>query len=377
VKRSFLALIILASATLAQSTKWTEKEAADWYAKQPWLVGSNYIPTYAVNQLEMWQAASFNPVRIDMELTWAEQLGMNTMRVFLHHMLWQQDPGGFKRRIDRFLDIAKKHKIRPMFVLFDSCWDPFPQLGIQRAPRPGIHNSGWVQSPGAKALTDVDRMGQILSYAQEVVQAFANDDRILAWDVWNEPDNMNGSSYGKSEPSNKLELVRTWLPKAFEYARAGIPSQPLTSGLWHGDWSPEKISAFDKLQIDLSDVVSFHSYDPPEEFEKRVKWLEELHRPILCTEYMARPRGSTFQGVLPIAKQHRVAAYNWGFVAGKSQTFLPWDSWQNPYVDRQPSVWFHDIFTADGKPYRPEETAFIREITASANAKAKGKGAGK
>jgi hypothetical protein len=202
VKRLFLAVLFLASTALAQSTKWTDKEAADWYAKQPWLVGSNYIPTYAINQLEMWQAASFNPVRIDMELTWAEQLGMNTMRVFLHHMLWQQDPGGFKRRIDRFLDIAKKHKIRPMFVLFDSVWDPFPELGFQHAPRPGVHNSGWVQSPGAKALTDVEHMGRVLAYAQEIVQAFANDDRILAWDVWNEPDNMNGNSYGKSEPAN-------------------------------------------------------------------------------------------------------------------------------------------------------------------------------
>jgi hypothetical protein len=141
------------------------------------------------------------------------------------------------------------------------------------------------------------------------------------------------------------------------------------------------MGAFEKLQLELSDVVSFHSYNPPEEFEKRVKWLEELHRPILCTEYMARPRGSTFQTILPIAKEHKIAAYNWGFVAGKTQTFLPWDSWQNPYVDRQPSVWFHDILTADGKPYRPEETAFIREITASANAatsaKPKRKGAGK
>jgi len=380
VKRLSLAILLFASAALAQSTKWTEKEAADWYAKQPWLVGSNYIPSYAINQLEMWQAASFNPVRIDIELTWAERLGMNTMRVFLHHMLWQQDAGGFKKRIDKFLDIAKKHKIRPIFVLFDSCWDPFPELGIQRAPRPGIHNSGWVQSPGAKALTDLDRMGQVLTYAQDVVQAFANDDRVLAWDVWNEPDNTNGGSYAKSEPANKLELLRTWLPKAFEYARAGIPSQPLTTGLWHGDWSPDKLGAFEKMQLDLSDVVSFHSYDPPEEFEKRVKWLEEQHRPILCTEYMARPRGSTFQGILPIAKQHKVAAYNWGFVAGKTQTYLPWDSWQNPYVNRQPPVWFHDIFTAEGQPYKPEETAFIREIIPTAPAKpvkAKGKGAGK
>ena len=140
-----------------------------------------------------------------MELGWAESLGMNTMRVFLHDLLWQQDPGGFRKRIDRFLAIAKKHKIRPIFVLFDSCWDPFPGTGHTASPRPGVHNSGWVQSPGAKALTDPKQEIRLLEYVQDVVLAFATDDRILAWDVWNEPDNTNGSSYGRSEPRNKVD----------------------------------------------------------------------------------------------------------------------------------------------------------------------------
>ncbi len=357
-------LVIVSTSVSAQAPRWTAKEASEWYAKQPWLAGSNYIPSYAINQLEMWQAETFNLTRIDLELAMAESLGMNTMRVFLHDLLWQQDPGGFKRRIDRFLDVAKKHKIRPMFVLFDSCWNPFPELGHQRSPRPGVHNSGWVQSPGARELTDPNMQTRFLKYAQEVVYAFNNDDRILAWDIWNEPDNTNDSSYGKSEPKNKVELVRAVLPTVFEYVRAGMPTQPLTSGLWRGDWSSkDKLSPMEKLQVELSDVISFHNYDKPEEFEKRVKWLEAFGRPILCTEYMARGNGSTFQGTLPIAKKYKVAAYNWGFVAGKTQTWLPWDSWQHPYTDRQPSVWFHEIFTAEGQPYRQEEVDLIRELT--------------
>jgi hypothetical protein len=208
-----------------------------------------------------------------------------------------------------------------------------------------------------------------------VVEAFSGDDRALAWDLWNEPDNTNDSSYGSSEPRNKVELVQALLPRVFEFARAARPQQPLTSGVWKGDWSsPDKLSAMEKLQLGLSDVVSFHNYDKPEEFEKRVRWLQAWHRPLLCTEYMARGNGSTFQGTLPIAKKYNVAAYNWGFVAGKTQTWLPWDSWQRAYTDREPAVWFHDIFKTGGEPYKQEEVNFIRQITGrGAKAKAAGK----
>src|SRR5947209_6956564 len=133
--------------------RWNLSKAESWYASQPWLVGSNYIPAYAINELEMWQADTFDPKRIDLELGWAESIGLKTMRVFLHDLLWQ-DSAGFTERLNTFLEIADKHHIKPIFVLFDSCWDPNPQLGKQREPRPGVHNSGWMQSPGAKARSE-------------------------------------------------------------------------------------------------------------------------------------------------------------------------------------------------------------------------------
>ena len=361
IRLIFVALLL--SNAFAQP-RWSEKAASDWYAKQPWLVGSNYIPATAINELEMWQADSFDAKRIDMELGWAESLGMNTMRVFLHDLLWQQDPEGFRKRIDEFLTIAGKHKIRPMFVLFDSCWDPFPKLGKQRAPRPGVHNSGWVQSPGAEALKDPAQYPRLEVYVKGVVGAFAKDPRILAWDIWNEPGNANDDSYRKLEPANKGELVLALVPKVFAWTRAAGASQPLTSGVWTGDWSaPGKLDPMARIQLDLSDVVSFHSYDPPDQFRQQVVSLAWLHRPLLCTEFMARGNGSTFQGTLPIAKKYRVAAINWGLVQGKTQTNLPWDSWQKPYIDRAPAVWFHEVFYTDGRPYRTEEVKFIREMT--------------
>jgi hypothetical protein len=359
-----LYLLLFAGALLGQPAPWTAKKAQSWYAKQPWLVGSNYVPASAINELEMWQAQTFDPAGIDKELGWAQGIGMNTMRVFLHDLPWKEDSEGFKKRIDAFLAICDKHKIKPMFVLFDSVWDPQPHLGPQRAPRPGVHNSGWVQSPGAAALTDESQYPRLEAYVKGVVGAFGRDKRVLAWDIWNEPDNLNGSSYGKLEPKNKKEIVLELLPRAFAWARSMNPRQPLTSGIWHEDPAkPETLSPMAKEQLELSDVVSFHNYSPPAKFEQEVKWLQGYGRPIICTEYMARPQGSTFEDILPVAKKEKVGAINWGFVAGKSQTFLPWDSWQHPYVDRQPPVWFHDIFHADGTPYRPAETAFIRKET--------------
>jgi hypothetical protein len=352
----------------SQSARWTEKAANDWYAKQPWLVGSNYIPATAINELEMWQADSFDPQRIDLELGWAESIGLNTMRVFLHDLPWQQDAEGFRKRIDTFLQIAAKHHIKPLFVLFDSCWDANPQLGKQRDPRPGVHNSGWVQSPGTKALQDQAQYPRLERYVKGVLGAFAKDDRVLGWDVWNEPDNSNGGRDGDLTPETKSEIVLKLLPRVFEWARAMHPTQPLTSGVWKGDWSSlEKLSPVEKIQIELSDVISFHSYDKSEEFEKRVLWLQQYHRPILCPEYMARSNGSTFQGTLPIARKYRVAAINWGLVAGKTQTYYPWDSWQHPYVDHEPAMWFHDIFQTIGQPYDDKEVAFIKQIIAGEN----------
>ncbi|HLH04872.1 MAG TPA: cellulase family glycosylhydrolase [Bryobacteraceae bacterium] len=361
-RAAVFALAFLSSTYAAE--RWTPEQANSWYAKQPWLIGSNYLPAYASNELEMWQAETFDPKRIDLELGWAQNLGMTTMRVFLHDLLWKQDPDGFKKRIDTFLSICQKHHIRPLFVLFDSCWDPDPKLGPQPAPRPGIHNSRWVQSPGAKALDDPGEYPRLEAYVKGVVGAFASDDRVLGWDIWNEPDNHNNSSYGPQDPKDKTERVLKLLPQAFAWARAANPSQPLTSGVWHDVPAAPgaEIPPMAKEQLDLSDIVSFHNYDPPAKFDSEVVWLDRYHRPVICTEYMARPQGSTFQGILPVAKKDHVGAINWGFVAGKSQTYLPWDSWQHPYTDRQPPVWFHDIFRENGTPYRPAEVQFIKQI---------------
>ena len=362
-----IAVGLYASTAGGQTARWTEPKANAWYAQQPWLVGSNYVPKSAINQLEMWQAATFDATQIDRELNWAESMGMNTMRVFLHDLLWQQDAAGFQKRIDQFLTIASRHHVRPLFVLFDSCWDPLPHLGPQHPPIPGVHNSGWVQSPGATALADRNQYPRLKSYVQGVVAAFAKDDRILGWDVWNEPGSDNAGSYPKEElkEKDKIALVTALLPQVFEWAREAKPVQPLTSGVWAVDTSADgaDIGELQQIQLRESDIVTFHHYSWPEYFRREVAWLKKYNRPVICTEFMARSVGSTFDAILPIAKEERVGAINWGFVAGKTQTYLPWESWQHPYILDQPPVWFHEVLRPDGAPYREAEVSLIRQLT--------------
>ncbi|TRZ42939.1 cellulase family glycosylhydrolase [Robertkochia solimangrovi] len=346
---------------------WSKEKANEWYAAQPWFVGANFNPRTAINQLEMWQEDTFDPETIDQELGWAENIGMNAMRVYLHDLVHKNDAEGMYKRMDQFLKIADQHQIKILFVLFDSCWDPFPEAGKQRAPKPHVHNSGWVQSPGQKALKDESQYPRLEKYVKETIAQFANDDRILGWDVWNEPDNMTGPSYEAVEIPNKAALVLPLLKKTFEWARSVNPSQPLTSGVWTGDWSdPNTMQPMHTMQLEQSDIITFHNYSDPADFEKNIKELQRYGKPIICTEYMARPNGSTFAGFLPVAKKYNVGMINWGFVDGKSQTKYPWDSWTKTYT-AEPEVWFHEVFRSNGEPYDPKETQLIRELTSEVN----------
>ncbi len=345
--------------------KWTAEQAAAWQARQPWLVGCNFSPSTAINQLEMWQAETWDPVTIDRELGWAGELGFTSVRVFLHDLAWKQDPKGFLKRMDQFLDMADRHGIGVMFVLFDAVWDPFPKPGKQRDPKPHVHNSGWVQSPGAEILGNPARHDELKPYVQEVIKRFRNDRRVQVWDIFNEPDNPV-PQYRDVELKNKAEMALVLLRKAFVWAREVNPSQPITCGVWIGTWAdPTKLTEMERVQLEESDVISFHSYGNLEEAKQCVNNLRRYGRPILCTEYMARPRGSRFDPILGYFKSEGVGAYNWGFVDGKTQTIYPWDSWTQTYT-AEPPEWFHDILRRDGTPYRAEEVRYIKSLTRDA-----------
>ncbi len=350
-----LVVLLLTVACLAQkapSGQWSAQKAKNWYTQQPWLVGCNFSPSTAINQLEMWQADTFDPDTIDRELGWAASIGMNTARVYLHDLLWTQDSEGFLERIDLFLDICKKHNIRPMFVLFDSCWNPHPKLGKQPEPKPHLHNSGWVQSPHIDVIKNPERIDTLEPYVKGVLGRFKDDVRVLMWDLYNEPGN-------KQEDHESLVLLK----KVFKWARQVNPSQPLTTGLWEGDWQKDKLSELNKYMLDHSDVITFHAYHGLDRTKEKFNNLKPYGRPLLCTEYMARTVGSMFTEHLPYFKENHIGAYNWGLVAGKTQTQYPWESLRKDFT-AEPEVWFHDIFRPDGTPYDTAEIELFKKLTA-------------
>ncbi|MBD1383938.1 cellulase family glycosylhydrolase [Mucilaginibacter rigui] len=337
-------LTINASAQKAPVGKvWTTAKANAWYAQHKWMSGADFIPSSAINQLEMWQADTFDPATIDRELGYAQGIGFNTMRVFLYSLAWKQDKTGFKKRVDQYLAIANKHGIKTMFVFFDDCWNADAKTGKQPAPKIGVHNSGWLQDPGNR-LNNTGETAMLQAYVTDVLTTFKHDKRVLLWDLYNEPGN-----------SNKKEASLTLLKKVFAWARAVNPEQPISAGLW--DWNFEKLNTYQALN---SDVITYHDYTDEASHLKTIQLLKSHGRPMICTEYMARTRGSKFANIMPMLKKENVGALNWGFVMGKTNTIYAWD---NPIPDgSEPKEWFHDIFRKDGTPYRPEEVELIKKL---------------
>lgn len=337
-------LIVVFTSSFAQSKIWPATKANNWYKQQAWLVGADFLPSTAINQLEMWQAQTFDAATIDKELGWAQNIGMNVMRVYLHDLAWKADATGFKKRMDTFLSIAAKHKIKILFCIFDDCWNPDATIGKQPEPKLGVHNSGWVRSPAMAVHNDSTQWNYLKKYVTDILTTFKNDKRILMWDLYNEPDN---SGYGLTS----LPLLK----KVFEWAWSVRPSQPITSGVWIKDFP-----AVNAYQLAHSDVITFHNYEDTISMKKTIDSLQKRGRPVICTEYMARTNNSKFETHLPILKRYHVGAINWGLVSGRSNTIFPWNSKEG---SAEPSPWFHDVFRKDGTPYDVKETTLIKQLT--------------
>ena len=328
--------------------RWSHEKAWEWYVREPWLVGFNYVPSTACNTTEWWQAETFDPETIDRELGWAADVGFNTTRAFVQFLVWKHDPEGFKQRFDRFLALAAKHKIRVMPVLFDDCafGEPRqtePSLGKQREPVPGMILPSWTPSPGLSRVADRQAWPDLEAYVKDLVGHFARDERIVAWDLYNEPGNS-----GMGDRSRPL------VEAAFRWARQAGPSQPLTVSVWNGS-----LDELNRVQLDQSDVVSFHAYTDYAGMVRQIDRYQQHLRPVICTEWMARPRGGRFDTELPLFKRRGVGCYQWGLVNGRTQAQFPW--WNKPGGEVDPQFgWFHDVFHADGRPYRPEEIDVIR-----------------
>ena len=348
-------------------TQWSHQKAHDWYGAQPFLIGCNFLPSSASNQLEMFQAESFDVTTLRREIGWAADLGFNCLRIYLHDLLIEED--GFFTRLDTVLDICATNAIRPILVLFDDCHYGYPKRGPQKPPIKGIHNSRWKQSPGHHIVRQIHdgtgdaELARLENYVSAVLQHYGQDERILMWDIYNEP-----GQFGIGETSKEL-LLAVW-----QWAQALRPAQPLTACIDGaiGD-------AHHQINRQNSDVLTFHMYEA-DQLEACIETLKGEERPIICTEYMARGHGTSFAFSLPIFKKHNVGCINWGLVAGRSQTHFDWETilqrGERVKAEQflasgealpEPDLWHHDILRMDGSAYIAEETVLLKAFAKSMN----------
>lgn len=335
---------------------WTKERANRWYENISWLRGCNFIPSTAINPIEMWQAETFDTITIDRELGYAEKLGYNSVRVYFHYIVWKNDAEGFKQRIDKFLSIANSHGISVMPIFFDDVWQKEPKAGKQLDAIPGVHNSQWSTSPGHSMVKDTTSFPLLKNYVKDIMGYFAYDKRIVFWDLYNEAGN------------GKLKEQSIPLLKAvFRWARQVNPSQPITSGIWF------KNKKINDIILDNSDIITFHNYLKAKKVKKYIQQLKSYGRPLICTEWLRRKVDNNFENLFGYFYQEKVGAYNWGLVSGKTQTIFSWFTtiikpctrkWNN---GREPKVWFHDILRKDGTPYRQNEIIIIKEISTKAD----------
>ncbi|QBY00107.1 1,4-beta-xylanase [Rhodophyticola sp. CCM32] len=364
--------------TVLETNRWSADRVNAWYDAQDWPCGFNYMPSTAVNFADMWHAETFDADRIATEMGWAEAIGYNSARVNIQFIQWKTDPKGVLARVDRFMDIAAKHGVSTVLCLFDDCGfsGVEPTAGVQPDPVPDKHNSRALASPGRDAVLDETQWPDYLDYVKDVVTTFADDPRILFWDLYNEPGNdsifltdVTEDRYSDALWAKSFALCK----KVFAEARAINPSQPVTSAAWmleHAWENEEGIGTayqneIDQFLLDASDIISFHAYCPLPWFTKIIGTLQEFGRPIMCTEWLARPAGSIMSEQLPLMHDHRIGAYQWGFVNGRSQTNIPWPNLKAKIrnFDATTSPWFHDVLREDGSPYDAHEMELVSRLT--------------
>ena len=338
-----LSVVVPASA-IAGGGKMRRPDAWDWYRRQGTLRGVNYLPRTAVNSIEMWQAETFDPQTIDQELGWAEDVKLSSLRVFLPYVVWKDDAKGLKKRMDKFLELAHKHALSTVFVLFDDkqAEGMEPHAGPQPEPVPGVYNSRWVASPGHALVPESSgSWPDLKEYVRDIVGKFSGDNRVLMWDVYNEP-----LSADKSAGSMPL------LNAAFGWVRDMHPQQPLTSGI------DLRLSQQERDEVMRnSDVVTLADYGNYEQMMGILSLAATRGRPVICTGWLQREQRNTFKDILPLFSQFGVGWYNWGLVRGKTQLYIPWNT---SGKDSDPKLWGQDLLNDDGKPFDKEEIRLIK-----------------
>lgn len=353
--------------------RWTAAEANAWWDARRWVCGCNFLPSSAVNFLEMWHQETFDLPTIERELGWAAEIGFNAIRVNLHPLVWQHDRDGLLGRLDTLMGVAARLGIDTVPCLFDDCGfgGAEPSYGSQPDPIPGVHNSRAVAAPGRRVVMDHGARAGLADYVRDIVRSFRSDDRILFWDIYNEPGNrMEFNDAGFSRFPLELEPhSQSLMEDAFGWVRAEAPNQPLSVAAWTtplpGEDAHPYQTEIDRSALLHSDIVTFHAYWKAAQVARFIDYLSVIGRPMLCTEWMARAVDSRIEDQLHMFHDRGVGCFQWGLVRGRTQTHLPWPAdlvrAHGGAADRD--VWFHDVLYEDGRAYDSKEIETIRSLT--------------
>ena len=356
--------------------RWSKERIWNWYNARPWMRGCNYMSADCANRIDQWQSLGFEErfETTERELELMQRTGFNTVRLIVEYVVWKEEHDGFMERFNRYLSLCAKYGISCMIVLANDCMPPkseqwcLPYIGEQRFEW-GYHGGKKVSQHGVHTgpaphfyLDDEESREDYFKMVCELVTAYKDDNRICVWDVYNEPGN-----------SGRQRITLPNLRSMFEIVRSCNPSQPLTCAVWEisGDESVP-LDEVNQYALDHSDIISYHCYKNYNEHVKIIARLKKEGRPLMNTEWLARSYDNDVFSLFPLFYLEKIGCYNWGFVAGKYQTYEPWEfSWVHYYDGTEPNVdftkWLHDLYRPNHRPYDPREIDLIKDFCSMAD----------
>ncbi len=354
-----------------ENKTWTIEQAWDWQEKVGWLRGCNFIGSDCSSRIDMWQSYKNEEhmQTAQRELSLCRDIGFNTVRLIVEFDVWLQERDSFLKILERYIALCARFGLKVMLVLANEAQlcrgeKYVPKTLGEQAYALGYHQGRFPLSEEQKALTPYHELERretrekYLEMVREIVDRYRADERVVCWNVYNEP----GITIGIERSLPLIQLL-------FDTVREIEPVQPLCSDVWY--WKDyDHLRPNDALSARLSDVISWHLYQPLAKFVVGYEQLKRLNRPILLTEWLHRINHQSVQEIYPLLYLERINCWCWGFVAGKTQTYEPWDSLWDQYdaangnVDYDFKLWQHDLFRPNLRPYDPDEIETIKRFNA-------------
>lgn len=356
--------------------KWTKERAWEWYNKQPWIRGFCYYPSCCLNMIEMWQEYNWDKVKATMEkeMAIAKEWGFNAVRILTLFDLYLDQPEAHLNHLEEFIQICDKNQIKVMVCIGNDCLVSKsnykkPSYGEQEYDL-GYHSGKAISphivmnEPGYALADEPEYFDLYLEYVEAIISKYAKDERVLLWDIYNEPGN-----------SRRGMMSYKVMEESFKIARKYDTIQPCAACCWSYNEKDEPYKEIELKALEMSDVILYHGYMNYKKHKRTVKFLKKTYeRPLFNTEWLHRIWHNDVEHFFPYFRKNKIAAFNWGFVRGKSQTNEPWEWLFNEYhlghgKDWDFTKWQHDLIRSNLEPYDFKEYEIIKRECQKADKK--------